>query len=130
MVCLGIFFDNSAKSNSNRIAMQGANTMLLTYSGPANTPDKRQAKREKRREAGCVDRFCQMSTNGGRNSSLDSCDDVSIFLCACNVATDFLPSSGHRHVVTKVATLFYQAIAPLAAFQGHKMCFKVGHSTE
>ncbi|KAK7047405.1 hypothetical protein VNI00_006636 [Paramarasmius palmivorus] len=56
-------------------AMQGENTMLLTYSGPANTPDKRQAKREKRRQAGCVDRFCQMSTNGGRNSSLDSCDD-------------------------------------------------------
>ncbi|KAI3605194.1 hypothetical protein WG66_013074 [Moniliophthora roreri] len=67
------------------------NTVTFTYSGPANTMEKRREKREKRRSAGCVDRYCAQKIGSGGNSSLNSC--VEWPPASCEEGGNTLPQS-------------------------------------
>jgi hypothetical protein len=101
-MCNGVPHSFNIIHDQSHIAkgLRGKNTEVLTYSGPANTPELKNAKAAKRRAAGCVDGYCQKliaealkkDPTNTAVKELNSCDEVHQLFESCYTFIDIAPS--------------------------------------
>jgi hypothetical protein len=111
--------------------LRGKNTEVLTYSGPANTPQLKNQKAAKRRAAGCVDGYCQnliaealkKDPTNTAVKELNSCDEVCQLFQSCYAFID-IARSIHLPVAMRVDLPEIGSYGRSIAFRANKIRIK------